>query len=56
MLNLVKHLAIVSWRKLLGEAKASFVATDAFIPRRPSARFFVATLCQDDNIAEYIVG
>ena len=30
----------VSWRKLLGEAKASFVATDAFIPRRPCARFF----------------
>ena len=61
MLNAVKHLANVSWKKellgetkvkglqaaLLGEAEASFVAdqcssrigiaTDAIIPRRPSA-------------------
>ena len=41
ILNAVKNLANVSWKKeLLGEAEASFVATDAIIPRRPSARSF----------------
>ena len=51
-----KDLTSVSQRKLLEEAKASFAATDANAPRRPSARYFVSlSMTREVWVNSYII-